>query len=75
MVISNQIPNICGSRCTAKSLKECDVVMVLPYIVNYALLRIVVLLCLLIRTCNGCDLLVYYSVNVGGFQLYCMVDY
>ena len=29
-----------GSRGTAKSLKECEVIMILPYIVKYALLRI-----------------------------------
>ena len=65
MVISIQILNMCGSRCTAKSLKECDVIISLSYIVN-------LLLCLLIRACNGCDLLVHYSVNVGGLQFYCI---
>ena len=29
-----------GSRGTAKSLKKCEVIMVLPYIVKYALLHI-----------------------------------
>ena len=34
--------NMSGSRGTAKSSKECEVIILLPYIAKYALLRIVV---------------------------------
>ena len=46
-----------GSRGTAKSLKECEVIMVLPFIIKKALLRIAVLRYFWIPVC-------YTKINV-----------